>query len=76
MSVRPERLMITGPSFLEKADLKGFFSGSLKAAPKMKGIAPQEARAVITLRLLDPCSEVPNPSPQSRNPPPEGPRPS
>ena len=28
-----------------------------------------------TLRLLDPCSEVPNPTPQSRNIPPEGPRP-
>ena len=27
-----------------------------------------------TLRLLDPCSEIPDPSPQSRNPPPESPR--
>ena len=59
MSVRPERLMITGPSFLEKADPKSLFSGSLKPAPKMKGIAPQEARAVINEKKnLNICGNV------------------
>ena len=33
-----------------------------------------EGTIVCALRLLDPWGEAPNPSPKSRNPPPEGPR--